>query len=82
MAVKEDQLVACGDYQWNLEKIRHDQILGVVRGFYRDERYRDCTDPRYRGYVWLWCSSMTIRRLVLLLARLIRKVRGILLEPR
>ena len=46
----------CGDNQWVLEwGINDEQVLGVLKGFYRGERYVDCEKNRlYHIYVALW----------------------------
>ena len=57
MKTKPDGYVLCGDNQWVLEwGINDEQVLGVLKGFYRGERYVDCEKNRlYHIYVAIWC---------------------------
>lgn len=56
--------VLCGDNQSALEYgIQESQILGVLRGFYRNGSYVDCrTNRLYLAYVKVWCHSLRVRR--------------------
>lgn len=59
-----------GDHQFEEEPdIRHDQIIGVVTAFYRDERAVAVTSAGYRLYCRLWYHSRVLRRAA-------RKIRG------
>lgn len=62
--------ILCGDHQWIPEHgIHEEQVLGVLRGFYRGEDYVDCRkDRRYRIYVKIWCSSIRARKWIIRLA--------------
>lgn len=56
----------CGDGQHRPEYgVPHEAILGVMEGYWRDERYTPCTARKYRAYTWLWCLSLTLRRVLL-----------------
>ena len=53
-----------GDNCYLCEKVPADRIIGVLRGFYRKDRYIDCEKALlYRGYVWLWRLVYPIRYL-------------------
>lgn len=67
--------ILCGDHQWVFEHgIREDQVLGVLKGFYRGETYIDCTENRlYRSYVRIWCASLQARKWVIRLENLGRR---------
>lgn len=55
----------CGDHQWHMEKgIRTEQILAVVTGFKRENRWVSCENPIYRLYWRLWVGIRPLRRLV------------------
>lgn len=78
MEVKSDSYVLCGDNQWVLEHgITDEQVLGVLRGFYRGKKYIDCQKNHlYHFYVKLWCFSLGIRRWFLRGMNLMRRIGG------
>ena len=50
--IKKNSYVMCGDNQFKLEKgIRQENVLAVVKGFYRDELYVDENNEEYRKYL-------------------------------
>ncbi len=58
--------IMCGDNQWILEHgIQDEQIIAVVKGFYRDEKYIPVTKWSYRLYCKFWCKSLWIRKQIL-----------------
>ena len=67
LEVNTDSYVLCGDNQYKKEYgIRKEQVLGVLEGVYRGEKYIDCRkDKIYKGYIKIWCSSLFIRRIIL-----------------
>ena len=89
LKVDADGYVLCGDNQYKKEYgIKKEQVLGVLDGVYRDEKYIDCKKSRgYKVYVKFWCSSLFTRRIILkvkwtfirggsyLIRRICRKVR-------
>lgn len=55
--------IMCGDNQVNKEdSIRHDQIIGVVKGFYRKGHYYDAHNLKYRLYCHLWVDFFVVRK--------------------
>lgn len=55
-----------GDNQWHIERnIRPDQIIGVVKGFWRGGRYISCDGPLYRLYCRVWWILYPVRYVVL-----------------
>lgn len=66
MGKDEYGYIMCGDNQWVLEHgITESQIIAVVKGFYRDEKYIPNENLLYRIYYHLWCSSLRLRRYAL-----------------
>lgn len=67
MEVNESKYVLCGDNQYILEYgIDDTQVLGILKGFYREEHYVDCKSSRcYRIYVMIWCKSFRFRKWML-----------------
>lgn len=84
MDVGADSYVLCGDNQWVLEHgITDEQVLGVLRGFYRGKRYVDCQKNfLYHFYVKLWCFSLGIRKQILRGVGLMRRIGGKLRKSR
>ena len=59
-----------GDNQSVLEHgVRHDQLIALVSGFYRKDRYIPVSDPFYRAYCSLWHHSRGIRFFIRRVAR-------------
>ncbi len=53
-----------GDNQFDSELgVTHSQMLAVVTGFYRRERFWRVTNPGYRGYCFLWHNTRLLRKL-------------------
>lgn len=67
LEVGADSYVLCGDNQYIKEYgVKKEQVLGVLEGVYRDEKYIDCKKGRgYKVYVRLWCKSLLMRRIIL-----------------
>ncbi|MEG1432157.1 S24/S26 family peptidase [Eubacterium sp.] len=67
-----------GDHQYFSEPgIRQDQIIGVVKGFWRGDHYISCQNPWYRLYCRIWWLFYPLRYVVLrargLMGRLMKK---------
>lgn len=55
-----------GDHQIvNEQGVRPDQIIGVVKGFWRGGRYIACDGPLYRLYCRVWWLLYPVRYMVL-----------------
>ena len=54
--VKAGETYTCiGDNQFTYEKgVRHQQLIAVVTGFYRDEKYWPVSSFRYKCYCRFW----------------------------
>ena len=63
IGVKKEGYVAAGDHQGSKEfPVLPGQVIGVVKGIWRDEQYISCDDFRYRLYSRLWVFLFPIRR--------------------
>lgn len=63
LGLYENGYVICGDNCIALERVPFDQVFGVLKGFYRDDRYVDCGMSRsYRAYSRLWVALGPVRR--------------------
>lgn len=61
--VKVGETYTCiGDNQYQYETgVRHDQMIGLVTGFYRDQEYHDAAELSHRVYRCLWHRSRWLR---------------------
>ncbi len=55
--------VICGDSQFTLEKVKEEQVFGVMAGFYHGTKYIRCTDERYKKKVEKWYKHAKRRKL-------------------
>lgn len=57
-----DTYTCIGDNQFVLEHgLRHDQMIAIVSGFYRDKKYYSVSDWRYQLYCRFWHYSRPVR---------------------
>jgi hypothetical protein len=57
-----DTYTCIGDNQYQYETgVRHDQMIGLVTGFYRDQEYHSATELSHRVYRFLWHHSRWLR---------------------
>jgi hypothetical protein len=54
--------------------VRHDQMIGLVTGFYRDQEYHSATELSHRVYRFLWHHSRWLRPRVRALKNKIRNL--------
>lgn len=65
VAVKAGGYAVAGDNQTVREyPVRPEQVIGVVSGIWRGDKYIPCTDFRYRAYCRLWVAACPLRRLL------------------
>lgn len=63
-----------GDNTYQDEKgITDTQILGVMTGFYRKEKYISCDASLYRLYTVIWTRTYPVRKRLVKLIRYIRR---------
>ena len=77
LEVRQKEYILCGDSQYQKEHgIKREQILGVLTGFYRGDKYIACMESKwYRFYVRVWCSSLFLRKWVIQCARIVKKIK-------
>lgn len=64
----EDGYIMCGDNQWVREtRITDEQIIAIVKGFYRDEKYISSENFWYKLYTRLWCINLRLRKYALII---------------
>ena len=75
--IQPEGYVLCGDSQYKKEYgVENEQILGILKGFYRGEKYIDCEKNRwYKMYVNIWCSSLILRKGILQCGRILWKIK-------
>ena len=57
-----DTYICIGDNQFVEESgVRHDQMIALVTGFYRGDKYHSVNEPGYRLYCRFWHYSRPIR---------------------
>lgn len=61
--VKDDGYVMRGDSQDLLETVKEEQVIGVMAGFYRGQRYIDANDARYLNQVERWFRKKLLRKI-------------------
>lgn len=75
LKVKPEGYVICGDNRYVKEdSVPEEWILGVVTGFYRNNRFIAVDDWRYRLYVHVWCDFFLMRVLLLKGTLFLKKV--------
>lgn len=75
--VHPDSYTMCGDHQTVLEPgIKDSQIIAVVKGFYRDEKYIPVEDKRYIKYYKFWCADFNRRKRILAVLDLKTKIKS------
>ena len=70
IGIDKDGFRLSGDGQTVIEyDVRPEQIIAVMSGFYRGDRYTPCTALRYRLYAWFWTACKRFRPYLLAIYR-------------
>ena len=73
VAVTPGGYAVVGDNQTVREyPVRPEQVIGVVKGFWRNGKYFSCADFRYRTYCRLWVGAAPLRRFYRIIRQLCR----------
>ncbi len=79
--VTEDGYVICGDGLHEREyDITDRNIIGVVKGFYRKEKFISCDSKAYMAYVKFWVGIIFLRKPIIETVRLKRRIKARLKE--
>lgn len=62
MEVKEDGYICCGDSQTEQENVKEENVIGVLAGFYRKDKYIDVKSKEYKEEVKKLYSNEKRRR--------------------
>ena len=74
IGVKKNSYILCGDNQFVKERnVTDDMIIGVVDGFYREEKYISNDDLEYIKYYKKRVRSRIFRKFKYYLSRLLKK---------
>lgn len=77
--VTDTGYVICGDGLFEKEfDITDSNIIGVVTGLYRKEKFIPCTSKGYMFYVKLWVGMMFIRKPIIVVVRKLRRARNLI----
>lgn len=78
LKITPDGYIICGDNQFIKEYgVKEEQILGIMDGFYRDNKYIDTSSFLYQLYVYLWCFSLSFRRIILYILHRFRYLKNV-----
>jgi len=74
---KQNNYTFCGDNRWKKEyHIKDGQLVGIMTGYYKGERYVSVDDEEYKKYVKKWCIGLRpFRKLILKSKSFIRKIK-------
>lgn len=79
--VTDSGYVICGDGLFEIEyDITDKNIIGVVTGFFRKEKYIAVDNKRYLCYVHFWVDNFYLRKPTIKMVRRIRRAKRILKE--
>jgi len=75
--VQEDHYLIRGDNCYNDEVVYPTQLVGILKGFYRGDRFVDCQkNICYKMYVSIWLMSYPVRTRLRFLAKNARALRA------
>lgn len=80
--VTEDGYVICGDGLYEIEyDITDKNIIGVVTGYFRGEKFIPCDAKNYLRYVHFWVDNFYLRKPLIWTVRKIRSAKHRLKAP-
>ena len=73
--VEKASYVMCGDNQYMWEYgVKHENILAVAIGFYRDNTYVDCSDKKYYKYCIKQVKKQRIKYYITRVKHIVKKM--------
>jgi hypothetical protein len=63
MQVVDGGYVMCGDSQFTLEKVKEENVFGIMTGFYEGETLVEVTDKKYIKKVQSYYKNKTLRKI-------------------
>lgn len=70
--------IICGDSQFSLEKVKEEQVFGVMTEFYKGKKLISADDEKYKRKVENWYKHKKIRKIRLKLFYIRVKIKSIL----
>lgn len=75
IGVFDDGYMVIGDNQLTREyPVLHSQVIGIVKAFWRNDKYISCNNPWYRAYCRLWTLLFPLRWFYLIFNALLFRV--------
>lgn len=62
MEVTDYGYIICGDSQFEMERVKEEQVIGVMESFFRGKKCIECTDAGYIKRVVRWFKHKKIRK--------------------
>ncbi len=79
--VTDTGYVICGDGLFEKEfDITDANIIGIVDGFYRKEKFISCSSKGYMLYVKIWVGLMFMRKPIIIVVRKCRRAKHLIKE--
>lgn len=64
-----------GDNQFDIEKdVKHEQIIALVSGFYREKRYYSVNNIFYKAYSRIWNHTRKLRKTILRIKNKLKRI--------
>ena len=60
--VRKDHCICLGDNTYQYEKIRREQMIGIVSAFKRGDKRIETDAFSYRLYCWIWVAAFPARK--------------------
>ena len=67
LKVRGEGYVTCGDNRYCRETVPREWVVGVMSGYYKNEKFISAKSLKYRIYVHIWCDFFYIRAGILYL---------------
>ncbi len=74
LKVKKDIVITCGDNRYSRERVPKEWIVGVMNGYYKNEKYISERSFKYRLYVHLICDFFYLRAGIIFIRSRIKKL--------
>lgn len=76
MQVLDDGYVMCGDSQFTLEKVKEENVFGIMTSFYRGKKCVEVTDEKYILQVQRYYARPKIRKIRLKIFYLRQRIKN------
>lgn len=76
MSPTDEGYLMCGDSQSVYERVAEEQVIGVMEGFYRKNKYISVSDEKYKREIEKWYSHKKRRKFKLKIFYFVQRVKG------